>query len=110
MHYLYFEKRQPPEKGLLFSYRILLKRRDGIIENDESLAGGWYKFISDYLILSYYLRDWEFWYWEFVNLATLSAPDGFCQSDEIKRHGKISRGGAKSLFAKTLFKAAIPTN
>jgi len=33
-----------------------------------------------------------------------------CQLNKIKHHRKISRGGAKSLFAKILFKTAIPTN
>jgi hypothetical protein len=33
------------------------------------------------------------WYWELVNLASISAPDALYQSDKIKRHRKISRGG-----------------
>ena len=34
------EKRQPPEKGFLFGYPIVFKKRNGIMVNAETLAGG----------------------------------------------------------------------
>jgi len=40
MHYFNPEKRQHPEKGILFGYRVLLKRGDGIMVSAETLAGG----------------------------------------------------------------------
>ena len=53
------EKRQPPEKGFLFGYPIVFKKRNGIMVNAETLAGGLYKLIYDYLIISHSLWDWE---------------------------------------------------
>ena len=49
------KKEQPPEKGVLFGYPILLKKHDGIRVNVETIAGGWYNFIYDYLMLSHYI-------------------------------------------------------
>ena len=37
------EKRQPAEKGFLFGYPIVFKKRNGIMVDDETLAGGLYK-------------------------------------------------------------------
>jgi len=38
--YLTLEKKQPSEKGFLFGYPILLKKRDGIMLIAETFAGG----------------------------------------------------------------------
>ena len=57
MHYFYFEKRQPQEKAVLFGYPIVSIRCNGIIINAETLAGGWYELIYDYLILSHYILE-----------------------------------------------------
>ena len=48
-----------PEKGFLFGYPIVFKKRNGIREKAETFAGGLYKSFSDYLILSHFCLDWE---------------------------------------------------
>ena len=47
-------------KSFLFGYPMWLEKRNGIMENDETLSGGLYKFIYDYLMLSHFLGYWEF--------------------------------------------------
>ena len=51
--YFLLEKKQPSEKGVLFGYPIVSKKRDGITVIAETLAGGLYKLIYDYLIISH---------------------------------------------------------
>ena len=54
---LYFtstlKKTHTPEKDFLPGYPILFIKRNGIMVNVEILAGGWYKLIFDYLIISH---------------------------------------------------------
>ena len=52
--------RRPPEKGVLFGYPIVSKKRDGIMVNAETLSGGCYKIIFDYLIISHFLSELGF--------------------------------------------------
>ena len=51
------EKRQPPEKGFLFGYPIVFKKRNGIMVNAETLAGGLYKLNYDYFMLSHFILE-----------------------------------------------------
>jgi len=42
-----------PENGFLLSYPMVQIKRNGIMENVETLAGGLYKLIYDYLMFSH---------------------------------------------------------
>ena len=80
---------------ILFGYPIVSIRFNGIMENAETIAGGWYKIIYDYLMLSYYILEASPWLF----------PDPLAVGTELCSCSftvSWKKGGSKGVIAKIL--------